>query len=130
MAHCPDLPGRTPRRCSAYSGPPGFRRSAGTFCCAFSWRKLLAEKRRSAVSCEGHQSGAQTERRGGAGPVRGLLGGKGPTGRFLSSINLYQSEPSTSPPEGVTAAHQVTPLILGASVRTLPSARPTSMPPA
>src|SRR5262245_27030263 len=27
--------------------------------------------------------GAQTERRGGAGPVRGLLGGKDPTGRFL-----------------------------------------------
>jgi hypothetical protein len=24
--------------------------------------------------------GAQTERRGGAGPVRGLLGGKDPTG--------------------------------------------------
>ena len=28
-------------------------------------------------------SGAQTERRGGAGPVGGLLGGKDPTGRFL-----------------------------------------------
>ncbi len=27
--------------------------------------------------------GAQTERRGGAGPVRGLLGGKDPTGRFF-----------------------------------------------
>src|SRR5438093_3134912 len=27
-------------------------------------------------------SGAQTERRGGAGPMRGLLGGKDPTGRF------------------------------------------------
>ena len=27
--------------------------------------------------------GAQTERRGGAGPVRGLLGGKDLTGRFL-----------------------------------------------
>src|SRR5262245_51539890 len=27
-------------------------------------------------------AGAQTERRGGAGPVRGLLGGKDPTGRF------------------------------------------------
>jgi hypothetical protein len=26
--------------------------------------------------------GAQTERRGGAGPVRGLLGGKDLTGRF------------------------------------------------
>jgi hypothetical protein len=29
--------------------------------------------------------GAQTERRGGAGPVRGLLGGKGLTGRFCFS---------------------------------------------
>jgi len=28
-------------------------------------------------------AGAQTERRGGAGPVRGLLGGKDLTGRFL-----------------------------------------------
>jgi hypothetical protein len=28
-------------------------------------------------------SGAQTERRGGAGPVRGLLGGKDLTGRFV-----------------------------------------------
>jgi hypothetical protein len=27
--------------------------------------------------------GAQTERRGGAGPVGGLLGGKDPTGRFV-----------------------------------------------
>ena len=26
---------------------------------------------------------AQTERRGGAGPVGGLLGGKDPTGRFV-----------------------------------------------
>src|SRR5262249_39139569 len=40
-----------------------------------------------------------------------------------------QSEPSTSSPEGVTAAHHVVPLILGASVRTLPSARQTCMPP-
>jgi hypothetical protein len=29
-------------------------------------------------------AGAQTERRGGAGPVRGLLGGKDLTGRFSS----------------------------------------------
>jgi hypothetical protein len=28
-------------------------------------------------------SGAQNERRGGAGPVGGLLGGKDPTGRLL-----------------------------------------------
>ena len=28
--------------------------------------------------------GAQTERRGGAGPVGGLLGGKDPSGRFAS----------------------------------------------
>ena len=34
----------------------------------------------------------------------------------MSFINLYQTEPSTSPPAGVTAAHQVSPLMLGASV--------------
>jgi hypothetical protein len=30
--------------------------------------------------------GAQTERRGGAEPVGGLLGGKDPTGRFVSGV--------------------------------------------
>jgi len=36
------------------------------------------------VVCDGMTTanfGAQTERRGGAGPMRGLLGGKDPTGR-------------------------------------------------
>ena len=32
---------------------------------------------------DGDFSGAQTLRRGGAGPVGGLLGGKDPTGRYL-----------------------------------------------
>src|SRR5438046_520706 len=32
-----------------------------------------------------HYPRAQTERRGGAGPVRGLLGGKDPTGRFVQT---------------------------------------------
>src|SRR5262249_48837215 len=71
-----------------------------------------------------------------------LLGGKDPTGRFLlvssewpgitthhSLLTTHQSEPNTSPPDGVTAAHHVEPLILGLSVRTLPSARTTCMPP-
>jgi hypothetical protein len=31
---------------------------------------------------DGNHPGAQTERRGDAGPVRGLLGGKDPTGRL------------------------------------------------
>jgi hypothetical protein len=31
---------------------------------------------------DGNHPGAQTERRGGAGPVRSLLGGKDLTGRF------------------------------------------------
>src|SRR5262245_36440497 len=93
-------------------------------------------------------SGAQTERRGGAGPVRGLLGGKDPTGRFFSGVrkqesgvrgqqkpvefltpdSSYQSDPSLSFPAGVTAAHQVSPLRFGDRVRTLPSARQTDMP--
>src|SRR5437763_5105027 len=71
--------------------------------------------------------GAQTVRRGGAGPVGGLLGGKDPTGRFTSTA--HQFVPSTSPPEGVTAAHHVPPLTFGDRVRTLPSARPTTIPP-
>jgi hypothetical protein len=40
----------------------------------------------SVVVCDGMTAahfGAQTERRGGAGPVRGLLGGKDPTGRLF-----------------------------------------------
>jgi hypothetical protein len=36
---------------------------------------------------DGDPSGAQTERRGGAGPVGGLLGGKDPTGRFFLEID-------------------------------------------
>jgi hypothetical protein len=31
--------------------------------------------------------GAQTERRGGAGPMEGLLGGKDPTDRFVVRID-------------------------------------------
>src|SRR5579859_3011858 len=37
---------------------------------------------------EKHLPGAQTERRGGAGPVGGLLGGKDPTGRLFESSLL------------------------------------------
>jgi hypothetical protein len=33
-------------------------------------------------------SGAQTERRGGAGPVGGSLGGKDPTGRFIHEAKI------------------------------------------
>src|SRR2546423_547797 len=70
----------------------------------------------------------------GSGSPGGCRAGECPssllgTHRPLSSINHYQSVPSTSPPAGVTAAHQVVPLRLGASVRTLPSAIPTWMPP-
>src|SRR5262245_10212059 len=36
------------------------------------------------VTVERLPPGAQTGRRGGVGPVRGLLGGKDPTGRFLN----------------------------------------------
>ena len=36
---------------------------------------------------KGNPCGTQTERRGGAGPVRGLLGGKNLTGRFVSSFH-------------------------------------------
>src|SRR5262249_56698321 len=39
----------------------------------------------SALQWKDNASGAQTERRGGAGPVGGLLGGKDPTDRFFVS---------------------------------------------
>lgn len=38
---------------------------------------------RSALMAMATDPGAQTERRGSAGPVGGLLGGKEPTGRFV-----------------------------------------------
>ena len=41
-----------------------------------------------------HRAKQQTERRGGAGPVRGLLGGKDPTGRLFVAVTL--SETATS----------------------------------
>jgi hypothetical protein len=49
----------------------------------------------------GDLSGAQTERRGGAGPVGGLLGGKDPTGRFSCGIRyggrtIFANRPTTS----------------------------------
>src|SRR5262249_36780982 len=46
-----------------------------------SWNLLLSHGN-LAYNHAGDCSGAQTERRGGAGPVRGLLGGKDLTGRF------------------------------------------------
>src|SRR4051812_18836330 len=39
-------------------------------------------------------AGAQTERRGGAGPVGGLLGGKDPTGRLRFYSNPLSSRPT------------------------------------
>src|SRR5262249_57098827 len=38
-----------------------------------------------------HLPGAQTERRGGAGPAGGLLGGKGPAGRFGSAWTVCKT---------------------------------------
>src|SRR5947209_20595131 len=40
----------------------------------------------------------------------------------------YQSPPNSSPPAGVQAAQKVYGLTVGATVRTLPSARATSIP--
>src|SRR4029453_18460451 len=45
---------------------------------------------------ESNAPGAQTERRGGAGPVRGLLGGKDPTGRLVS-LTQFTSDRSHLP---------------------------------
>ncbi len=46
---------------------------------------VAPSKMRSAIMAKATHAGAQTERRGGAGPVGGLLGGKEPTGRFVFS---------------------------------------------
>jgi hypothetical protein len=66
----------------------------------------------------------------GTGPV--LLSrssfNSGPRTTDLS--HQFPSELSTSPPLGVNAAHQMVRLMPGDSVRTLPSAKPTRMPPA
>src|SRR5262245_26368260 len=53
----------------------------------------------SRTACDGtastHVAGAQTERRGGAGPVGGLLGGKDPTGRwFWRLAQFVRANPS------------------------------------
>ena len=60
------------------------------------------------------------------------LGGismKPPTARTGWSINPHQSFPSTSPPLGVTAAQYVVAEIPGDTIRLLPSASATRMPP-
>jgi hypothetical protein len=44
---------------------------------------ILLRERGLLYNGAGDHSGAQTERRGGAGPVGGLLAGKDPTGRFV-----------------------------------------------
>src|SRR6516165_9954483 len=58
--------------------------------------------------------GAQTERRGEAGPMRGLLGGKDLTGRFVLFFN--RSEPLGSPSE------------VGESPQVVPTVCPVALP--
>ena len=50
---------------------------------------------------DGDPSGAQTERRGGAGPMGGLLGGKDPTGRFVLLARRQASRQRTLPARAV-----------------------------
>src|SRR5262245_16772437 len=45
------------------------------------------------------------------------------------TLNSHQSEPTMSSRAGVKAAHHASPLMLSFRTRTLPSARPTTMPP-
>jgi hypothetical protein len=52
---------------------PAKKRTTG----CFSFRELVCD------TMAAHLPGAQTERRGGAGPAGGLLGGKDPAGRFV-----------------------------------------------
>src|SRR5438552_1170663 len=48
----------------------------------------ISFSRWSAIQCRDIAPGAQTERRSGVGPVRGLLGGKDLTGRFAFQKQL------------------------------------------
>src|SRR5262249_42228817 len=84
--------------------------------------------------------GAQTERRGGAGPVRGLLGGKDLTGRFTSPQTPIPPGPTprcrtahgnvtTSPPARVLSAWSVGSCVLSLRKRTEPSAKAKLAPP-
>src|SRR5438552_2350095 len=50
---------------------------------------------------ERHRPGAQTGRRGGAGPAGGLLGGKDPTGRFFFRVRSQRSGVSHESTVGV-----------------------------
>src|SRR6266545_5426008 len=52
---------------------------------------------RSAIEWRDIAAGAQTERRGGAGPVGGLLGGKDPTGRYVLSRSVAITLPGCAP---------------------------------
>src|SRR4029077_20679474 len=93
----------------------------------------------SAIEWRRHLPGAQTERRGGAGPVGGLLGGKDPTGRLISINSLggrgrqsparqpnhpqYASAGTTSPPARVTKAAKMRMFMPAFGKRTEPSAK-------
>ena len=57
---------------------------------------MLLEAHGLPYNGSGDPSGAQTERRGGAGPVGGLLGGKGPTGRLVCGAAVSH-QPSPRP---------------------------------
>src|SRR5215218_7473673 len=88
----------------------------------------------SAIQWRDIVPGAQTRRRGGAGPVGVLLRGWDPPAVSFGSETCrprtgHQSGPGTSPPDGVIAAHQVAGFIPGDSVRTLPSTSPVTIPP-
>ena len=64
----------------------------------------------------------------GVGTVK-CLAPSGCRQRKRPPVSGYQSEPSTSPPAGVRAAHHVWPVTLLATKRTLPSPNPALMPP-
>src|SRR5262249_55688588 len=98
-----------------------------------AWQRLLGK---TGLRYNGNTivPGAQTERRGGAGPVRGLLGGKDPTGRFSSPLIPLASGPTplrrtahgnvtTSPPARVLRAWSVGQGVLSLRKRTEPSAK-------
>src|SRR5262249_35742328 len=105
----------------------------------YAWQRLLGE---TGLRYHGNTvvPGAQTERRGGAGPAGGSLGGKDPSGRLSSPSIPLASGPAplrrtahgnvtTSPLARVLRAWSVGSGVLSLRKRTEPSAKAKLAPP-
>src|SRR5262249_42186307 len=85
---------------------------------------LTPRRRRSAIQWRDIVPGAQTERRGGAGPVRGLLGGKDPTGRFSFTLDGFSNRRFHKDGLKIRPTEGIDPTNLVPSLRLLWASRP------